>query len=151
VEEMPIYAGKNLFEITTGGSLVKTATTTGYSNEPTGLTYNPNNNHLYVSDDNYQRIFDLNPGTDTQYGTADDTVTYFSTSAFGCTDPEGVAYGQGNLYIISGTQRTVYKTTLSGSLLATLIFPDQPGLQDSEGITYDPTVPLYSSTVPIKL
>lgn len=109
VNEMPIFNGINLFEITLIGSLSKTSSTTSYSNEPTGLSYNPNNNHIFISDDNTKRINELDPGSDGQYGTFDDTISYFSTSAFGSSDPEGVAFGAGYLFIADGVGKKFFK------------------------------------------
>lgn len=137
VNEMPIFAGVNLFEITYNGTLTNTASTTSYSNEPTGLSYNPNNNHLFVSDDNSRRIFEVDPGTDGRYGTSDDKISYFSTSSFGSSDPEGVAYGNGNLYIADGVGKKVFQTTLTGNLIKSFDL-GQHGLNDPEGITYNP-------------
>ncbi|NIR37416.1 MAG: hypothetical protein GWN51_05850, partial [Gemmatimonadetes bacterium] len=69
VNEMSIYQGANLFRTTLQGSLVETYTTLAYSNEPTGITWNPRNNHVFISDDNADEIFELAPGPDGQYGT----------------------------------------------------------------------------------
>jgi len=65
VDEMPLYfTGKNIYDATTSGALVSTCSTTninrtGWSNEPTGLAINPNNNHLFISDDNLNKVFEV--------------------------------------------------------------------------------------------
>src|SRR3990172_7607693 len=97
VDEMPPYwAGVNVFEATTGGALVATCTTSpAFSNEPVGVAVNPTNGHIFFSDDERQKIHEVNLGPDGDYCTADDTRTQLSTSSFVSSDPEGLAYGEG--------------------------------------------------------
>jgi uncharacterized protein YjiK len=111
VDEMPIFAGVNLFETTLSGSVVYTASTTTFSYEPTGVAFNPHDGHIFFSDDGPDRVFELNPGFDGEYGTSDDDVTFFSTGAFGSYDPEGVAFDSvsGNLYVVDGAGKEVYE------------------------------------------
>lgn len=109
VNEIPsIFTGDNLFEVTLSGSLVRTASTISFSDEPTGVTLNPANGHLFFSDDTGSRlIYELNPGADEIYGTADDTVTSFGA---GASDPEGVAFDtqQGHLFVADGAGAEAY-------------------------------------------
>lgn len=111
VNEMSIFTGDNLFESTLSGNLVRSFSTTTFSDEPTGVTLNPTNGHLFFSDDTGARkIFELNPGSDGLYGTSDDSVTSFSTSDFGSRDPEGLAYDyvQDRLYVVDGADARLY-------------------------------------------
>ncbi len=104
----PVYwHGVNLFEASRAGNLLHTSTTyippansctprigTGganFSSEPKGVSVNPRNGHLFVADDDVKKVFEVDPGTDGRYGTADDLVTSFSTAAFGDNDPDGRA------------------------------------------------------------
>lgn len=159
-EEMPQYfVGKNMFQASRGGSLQRTFTSftsnpTGlawnnYSGEPSGLGLNPNNNHLFVSDDSKDKIFEVNPGNDGQLGTSDDTVTSFSTSAFGATDPEDVAYGNGKLYVFDGVNIEVYIVNPGNNGVFDGVPPagddttnhfdvEQYGVRDAEGGGYNP-------------
>ncbi|MCK3779473.1 RTX toxin [Ensifer sesbaniae] len=108
VDEMSIFKGKNLFEMSLNGTLVRSLTTTSFSDEPSGAAYNPTNRHLYFSDDTGTKsVYELNPGSDGLYNTADDIVTSFKTSAFGSSDPEGLAYDtkRGVLYLADGNAR----------------------------------------------
>ncbi|MEI2302411.1 RTX toxin [Ensifer sp. MJa1] len=108
VDEMSIFQGKNLFEMSLNGSLVRSLTTTAYSDEPSGVAYNPTNKHLYFSDDTGTKsIYELDPGSDGLYNTTDDIVTSFRTSNFGSSDPEGIAYDtkRGVLYLADGNAR----------------------------------------------
>lgn len=150
VEEMPIYTGFNLFKTSLAGVLVSTTDTTFFSNEPTGLAYDSNNNRLFVSDDNKKEIFELSPGTDGKFGTGDDSYISFDTEVFGSTDPEGVAYdsSQNFLYIIDGVGSLVYQvdpgsngifdgTIAPGDDQVTSFDVAALGLQDPEGIGFN--------------
>ena len=117
VDEIPLYfTGKNIYDATTSGALVSTCSTTninrtGWSNEPTGLAINPNNNHLFISDDDLNKVFEINLGLDGIYCTADDTVTSVSLA----TDTEDVAYGNNTLFIAGGTSAEVYQFNLGSN------------------------------------
>ena len=150
VNEVAIYAGANLFEITAGAELSGTYTTLSYSDEPTDITYNPANRHLFISDDDQKRIFEIDPGSDGEYGTGDDAVASFSTSAFGSGDPEGVTYdfAEGVLYIVDGVNSEIYRVApgLNGRFDGVAPMGDDQvssfdtethGLLDPEGIAYD--------------
>jgi hypothetical protein len=108
VEETPLYAGANVFRSTTSGGLEDTSNTMAFSNEPAGTAVNPTNGHVFFSDDGKDRVFEVHIGPDGEYGSADDAVTSFSTRPFGSTDPEGVAFGAGKLYISDGVGAEVY-------------------------------------------
>lgn len=156
VDEMKLYAGANLFEINFNGVLQRTYTTkTAIRNEiteePAGLSFNPNNGHLFLcDDDNVRPIIEIDPGPDKAYRTSDDVVTKFSTRQYyGVDDPEGIEYARINnsdwLFLVDGLNselhmiqpgpngkfdgvddvRTQYDT-------ATL------GVQDPEGVAYHP-------------
>jgi hypothetical protein len=115
VEEMNIWAGASQWETTLDGSVLDTADLTppspGFTNEPTGVSVNPANGHRFYSDDGGKRVYEVAPGTDGQFYTADDVRTFFSTSAFGSGDPEDVTYhpGQGVIYLADGVNREVYR------------------------------------------
>jgi cell wall assembly regulator SMI1 len=117
VEEMSIWHGANEWEATLTGSVVDTSNLAkppqgpGFTNEPTGISVNPANRHLFYSDDQQKKVFEINPGPDGQYHTSDDVITSFSTSAFGSSDPEDVTYAPGEnvLYLTDGVNREVYR------------------------------------------
>ncbi len=109
VEEMPPYfAGANVFETTTAGNLDATFSTTAFTNEPAGVTMNPGNGHVFFSDDDRETIYEVDVGPDGLYGTADDSVTSLDTTLFNCFDPEGLGFGQGNLFIADGDGAEIY-------------------------------------------
>ncbi len=122
------FMGANLWEVTLGGSVVRTANISPIpyntpsfvpmTYEPTGVTWNPGNGHYYFSDDNAQAIFDLNPGIDGLFGTVDDSWTSFPTVEED-GDPEGIAYDtwHDRLFVVDGTNLEVYEYTLTGTLV----------------------------------
>ncbi len=168
VSEMPQYfTGDNLFEASLPGTLLRTTTTIPFSDEPTGLDLNPQNGHLFVTDDTGVRsVYEVNPGPDRLYGTADDSVTSFPTAAFGSLDPEGIAYardGSGDLFIVDGVNREVYRVSSGANGLFDGVPPAGDdvvsqfdtqgfGLEDPEGIAFNPyNGHLYAVGKPLNL
>jgi uncharacterized protein YjiK len=111
VDQTSHSAANNLFEMTLLGALVDTLSSTGFSHRPTGVTYNPGNNHLFFSDASADEIFELDPGSDGLYDTEDDTVTSFDTRVFESFDPEGIAFDSwtGALFVVDGVNSEVYR------------------------------------------
>jgi uncharacterized protein YjiK len=145
VEEMPIFQGVNLFQLTRTGQLTNTGVTTAFSNEPTGLGFDPASGTLFVSDDNANRINMIRPGADGRYGTADDQRSNLSTIAFGSDDPEGCEFdpSSGHLFVADGVNREVYDvnpvngTFGDGNDVVTHFDLEQHGVVDPEGIGAD--------------
>jgi uncharacterized repeat protein (TIGR01451 family) len=144
VEEMPIFDGVNLFEITLAGSQISNLSTTSFSNEPTGVAFNPANKHLFLSDDIVTKVFEMDPGPDNQYDTPDDIITSFGTLDFGSADPEGIAFGEGDLFIVDGLNAEVYRVSPgpdaifgNGNDVVTHFDTESLEITDPEGITFD--------------
>ncbi len=147
VNEMSIFTGVNLFRMTRTGGLEATTTTTGFSDEPTGITWNPTNRHVFISDDTGTRtVYEVDPGDDGLYGTPDDIVTSFRTGVFGSNDPEGVTYDSDHevLFVVDGVNREIYRVApgpngvFDGTDDVVTHFDTQGfGLDDPEGIAYD--------------
>ena len=73
---MTIFQNANLYELTRSAVLLQTGVTLPWSDEPTGVSYNPSSHHLYVSHDTGSAtVYDVDPGPDADYGTGDDTST----------------------------------------------------------------------------
>lgn len=138
VEEMPIFQGKNLFESSLSGTLINTFDARYYSSEPAGMAVNTANNHVFISDDDKRKVFEVNPGPDGTFGTIDDTVTSFSTSAFGSTDPEGLAFNSAQkiLYIADGVNAEIYQ-----------VLPGPNGIFDGIAPTGDDQVSNFDTAV----
>jgi hypothetical protein len=145
VNEMPIYGGSNVFRMTRSGDLFATSDTTAFSDEPTGVAINPANGHCFFSDDaGRKRIYEVDPGPDNVCLTNDDGVTSFSTRDFGSGDPEGLAFGDGKLFVIDGINKELY--TVSPGANGIFGTSDDEisscdvashGLDDPEGIVYE--------------
>jgi len=152
VNEMPPYfTGDNLFETTLAGSLSDTLSTILFSDEPTGVAYDPLSQHLFFSDDNARWVFEMNPGADGLYGTADDIITGFSSTDFGSQDPEGIAFDgwRRHLMVVDGLSEEVYDISPgvngifdgvppAGDDVVTHFDTTGLGIIDPEGIEFDP-------------
>jgi DNA-binding beta-propeller fold protein YncE len=109
VEEMSIWKGANYYEATLAGTLLRTASTTSFSDEPVGVTFSAAGK-VFISDDDERKVFDIALGSNGLFD-ASDGRSYFSTSMFGSRDPEGVAYDRaGNrLFIADGEGSEIYE------------------------------------------
>jgi SdiA-regulated protein len=110
VEEMSIWAGKNVFETSLAGAVLRSYNVTSFTIEPTGTAFDANTGAVYFSDDDADMVFVVKPGADGLIGTADDTRTSFTTRDFGSDDPEGIAYDRINnrLFIADGFNAEIF-------------------------------------------
>lgn len=148
VEEMPPYfVGVNVYLSTTGGNLTGTCDTIDFSSEPTGVGVNPNNGHIFFTDDGRDEVYEINLGPDSQYCTGDDSLTLFSTLEFNSDDPEDVAYGGGYLFVSDGLGTQIYRLSPGVNGVFDGVPPqgddtvfsfdtESLGLRDPEGIGY---------------
>ena len=162
VDEMPnLFTGDNLFKMNPNGSFAGSLTAFGFSDEPTGVAYNPDNRHLFFTDDTGTRaVYELNPGLDGLYDTPDDVVTFFRTRPFGLADTEGLTYDtkRGVLHIVGGTEGKVFTvdpgrngqfdgvSSEGGDDIVTSFDTDHLGIEDAEGIEYDPVLDILYIT-----
>ena len=147
VEEMSVFNDANLYSMTRAGALQETGLTTAYSNEPTGIAYDPASGHAFISDDYDKRVYEVAPGSDGRLGTSDDQVTFISTTDFGQSDTEDVAYDtkRNVVYTADGTGREVWAVTpgpngrFDGADDQVTHFDVAAlGVDDLEGIAYHP-------------
>jgi hypothetical protein len=116
-----VWMGTNLYVTSLQGQLLGTGTNTmNYTPEPVGVGFRPNLSadfpeRMFISDDDMDRVFEVDRGADGLYGTADDTQTSFSTRFTGQSsdDAEDVALILGvtptsELLIIDGIKQEVY-------------------------------------------
>ncbi|NIW43399.1 MAG: hypothetical protein GWN14_00860, partial [candidate division Zixibacteria bacterium] len=91
--------------------------------------------------------FEVHVGDDGIYCTSDDIVTFIDTLSFNDDDPEGVAYGNGRLFVTDGVGREVNVIHWGdngvfdglppdGDDTWTHFDTDSLGLRDPEGIGY---------------
>jgi hypothetical protein len=153
VDEMSIFQNVNMWQISRDRSTTfATGNTLKFSNEPTGVGYDPSRKRMFISDDNKKRVFEITAGPDNRFGTADDPVTSFSTSAFGDTDPEDVTYDtvSGDLFVTDGVGLEVWRVSDGANNRFDGIAPTGDdtvshfdvgvfGNTDLEGIGYSPT------------
>lgn len=157
----PYWHGGNLFSMSPSGALLALQTTftanptslvpNNFSSEPTGVAQDSKTGALLFSDDDKRQVFMVKLGRDGRYGTEDDIVTAFSTSAFGCGDPEGAAFDskRGHILIADGVNKEVYDVSPGANGIFDGVPPAGddsvtsfdtstiPGLGDVEGIEYD--------------
>ena len=111
VEEMTIYAGKNVWEATRAGVVSRSTTTVGYSNEPVGITFQSATRTFYISDDTTpDAVYVLTVGPDGLLHTSDDTRRSFDVGNFP-TDPEDTAFdnARNELWVAGGIFNTVHR------------------------------------------
>lgn len=139
VNESPFFGTENLFESSLTGSLIDTFDIRDFSREPTGVAYNPTNQHLFISNDDADEIVELDPGADLIYDTADDVISITDTTKFGIFDAEGVAFASnlGTLFVADGVNSEIYQISTNGTLISNFD-TDSLGIGDPEGIEYDP-------------
>jgi len=151
VDPPPWWVGYNIFVSSLTGTFLSACDATYFTNEPTGIAVNSNNDHFFISDDNGGgKIFEVDPGPDTIYCTSDDMITtkflYGSVVAGADVDAEGVVYADNMIYIAGGIDSQVLKFSLGpdgvlgggddGSI--TTFDTGALGFQDLEGIEYNP-------------
>lgn len=135
VDEDPFNSDTNMFALDTQGNFLQGFGLTEFSEETTGVAFwrDPASGRdvMFVTDDDQQAVF--------SFGLDDLTtpLSSFSTTAFGCNDPEDIAVNpvSGNLFLIGESTRTIYETTQDGSLLSTIVLPDK--LKRPEALAYD--------------
>lgn len=148
INEMVIFQGVNVFKVDRNGALLDTFTTIPFTEEPTGITINPKNNHCFFSDDDHKLIYEIDPGDDSLCLTPDDIVTSFSTyTHFGSSDPEDVTFGLESLFVVDGANNRVYMISnnngvfknLTENNLVNSFETHSLGVTDPEGIVFDST------------
>ncbi|XSC41936.1 Calx-beta domain-containing protein [Bradyrhizobium sp. RDT10] len=61
VEESPFFRTANLLQLQPDGTLVQSSSLLNFTDEPTGLAFDPGTNRLYISDDDNFKIFWVDP------------------------------------------------------------------------------------------
>jgi hypothetical protein len=140
VDESPFSRAANLFALGTDGTLKQSFSLwspTGFTKEPTGLTFDPVTGHLFICDDDKLKVFWVDP--------ANPTVKRgeFLTKGVGGYDPEDLAIdpSTGHLFILngvafaSGQTCSIVETTNTGAFVSSMIMPAE--ITDPEALAYD--------------
>jgi hypothetical protein len=153
VDETPLNKGRNVWRITRSGHVERSMSTYKFSHEVTDVAVDGAKGLWYFSDDVLTggRIFVVRLGPDKKYGTPDDKRRSFPTTPFGASDPEGLAWGGGSLWISDGTNGTIYRIQpgpngmIEGGADDVITSRDLMGLgvRDLEGIEYAPNGHLF--------
>ncbi|SNT28834.1 Calx-beta domain-containing protein [Tropicimonas sediminicola] len=131
VDEGPFFRAENVVALTLDGTL-KQANELGFTDEPTGLTFDPLTGRMFVTDDDAYKVFAIDPERP-------DTVLWeFDTVPLGGNDPEDIAFDSetGNLFIVNGIDRTVIEVDQLGTQLVDS-FVLAPEILDPEALAYD--------------
>jgi DNA-binding beta-propeller fold protein YncE len=131
-DESPYYSSTNLWAIRPDGTSVGAYSLRSFTREPTGLAYNPQNGFLYITDDDKQKVFWVDPANPAL------KVGEFSVSALGITDAEDPKFDPltGNIYLLDGLARTLFELTPTGGFVRSLTLPSV--ITDAEGLAYSP-------------
>ena len=138
IDETPFFRTDNLFHLSATGAFNSSSSLEGFTIEPTGIVYASPLGHLFISDDDKNRVFEVdanNPGGP--------PINSFSTKAF-ATDVEDISYdpATNHLFIIEGSTGNfnahhIFETTTTGTVVQDLVLPST--ISDPEAIAYDPT------------
>ena len=109
------------------------------SHDPEGLGYDSADKSLLVADQRDAKIYHVRRGADHKFGTTDDRVSSFKTTAFGLTSPEDVEFdpATNHLLIVSSTEHYIAETTVGGSLVL-LINIASASIDNAAGIALAP-------------
>jgi hypothetical protein len=117
--------GKRVYDLNPGGDrLIGTsddtftyfATNGVGSGDPEGITFNTQNNHIFVADGVNAEVY--------EFTTAGALVNHFDVKQYGVGDPESVEFNSnsGTLFTMSSNKATpvIVETTINGTLLQTI-------------------------------
>lgn len=131
VDEQPFSRATDFYTFTLEGSFQQ-GYNLNFTDEATGLAYDPNSGHLFMSDDDDMLVYWVDPSNPTV------RLGSFDTLALGGDDPEDLAIdaANGRLFIINGESRTIVETDLTGGqAYSTILLPSV--IEDPEAIVYD--------------
>ena len=132
-EESPYFSSHNLFVTERDGTFLGSFSMTGFTYEPTGICYNPNNGYLYITDDDADRMFIVDPNNPT---VALDSIYI---KPWGFSDEEDPVFNtlNGHIYFLNGDTRSFIEMTETGQLVKVTTLA--PAISGPEAMAYDPT------------
>ena len=148
IDELPEFAGHVVFSLEDGDRWRGQGQPRG-SVEVTDVAVDAETDRWFFSDDRDKVVIQAGPGGDNRFGTRDDITSVISTTAFGNFDPEGIAFGQGSLFVTDGVGAHVYRLSPgedgafngvppAGDDEVTSFDTAALGISDPEGIAFDP-------------
>jgi len=130
-DESPFNSSLNLFAFRPDGTFISSHSLTGFTREPTGLAYSPKNGLLYITDDDLDKVFWVDPANPSV------KLGEFSVRSLGMTDAEDPKIDPvtGNIYMLDGVSRTLFELSATGALVRSFALPS--ALTDAEALAYD--------------
>jgi hypothetical protein len=131
-DESPFLSSTNLFSIGPNGA-VEGYSMIGFTKEPTGLAFNPGNGYLYITDDDKQEVFWVDPTSpSTKKGS-------FDTASLGLVDTEDPKFDPepGNIFVLDGSLKKIFELTPQGEFVSSIALPTV--MKDAEALAYDPS------------
>jgi Ca2+-binding RTX toxin-like protein len=136
VDESPFNRQDNLFYLSASGVFDHSSSLRSFTKEPTGLVYVTASQHLFISDDDQNAVFEVaasNPGV---------KLNSFSTNSY-ASDAEDIGYdpATNHLFIVEGAAHTIFETTTTGTVIKSMVLPST--ISDPEAIAYDSTSQIF--------
>jgi len=130
-DESPYNSSVTLFAIRPDGTEINSYSLRGFTREPTGLAYNPINGLLYITDDDADKVFWVDPANPSV------KLGEFSVRSLGITDAEDLKIDPvtGNIYMLDGVSSTLFELSPTGALVRSFGLPS--AITDAEGLAYD--------------
>lgn len=129
--ESPYYSPVNLFATRLDGTYVDAFSLISYSDEPTGVAYNPFNSLLYITDDDANKIFITDPNDPTVL------LGQIDVGALDIKDAEDpvIDPATGHIFLLNGSSRELIELSATGDLVERTVLPSE--IEDAEGLAYD--------------
>ncbi len=129
--ESPYYSPVNLFATRLDGTYVDAFSLISYSDEPTGVAYNPFNSLLYITDDDANKIFITDPNDPTVL------LGQIDVGALDIKDAEDpvIDPATGHIFLLNGSSRELIELSATGDLIERTVLPSE--IEDAEGLAYD--------------
>lgn len=129
--ESPYFSSVNLFATRLDGTYVDAFSLISYTDEPTGVAYNPFNSLLYITDDDANKIFITDPNDPTVL------LGQIDVGALDIQDAEDpvIDPATGHIFLLNGANRELVELSATGDLIERTVLPSE--IQDTEGLAYD--------------
>ncbi|MDE4276508.1 DNRLRE domain-containing protein [Phaeobacter gallaeciensis] len=129
--ESPYFSSVNLFATRLDGTYVDAFSLISYTDEPTGVAYNPFNSLLYITDDDANKIFITDPNDPTVL------LGQIDVGALDIQDAEDpvIDPATGHIFLLNGANRELVELSATGDLIERTVLPSE--IEDTEGLAYD--------------